>query len=372
MMPRIWRKWQWRRLFLMALMGYGVFYLSGTKPEHIRPPHYSYSLGDDAYGSPGWDPISLWRQSSLVDILIPPRYQSDEWRYREIANQKATGLGAVAGRWSDDYYPAMPRMSTYLSNSPGDDERQVTRTLSVHLLVVDPVAAAEKIHALAASLGGYVATSNTGLGREGEHAASLTFRVPVSRLEEARTALRRLAVRVESERSEAADVTKDFVDRQSTLRNYRAEEVQYLSIMRRATAVKDILEVSGKLSDVRGRIEKLQGELQYLSQQVQLATVTAYVDTEMQAEVLGMRWRPWYRIKVAAHDAVEALGEYFSLMVAFLLRVPAILLWIVTVFAGAGAAWRLVRWLAGKFFPGFRTALSRMEGAAVSPPAPGK
>jgi hypothetical protein len=97
MMPRILRKCQWRRLFLTALMGYGVFYLSGTKSEPIRPPHYSYSLGDDAYGSPGWDPVSLWRQSSLLDIVIPPRYQSNKWRYREISNQKATGLGAVAG-----------------------------------------------------------------------------------------------------------------------------------------------------------------------------------------------------------------------------------------------------------------------------------
>jgi hypothetical protein len=266
----------------------------------------------------------------------------------------------------------MPRTASYHPDSSGNDERQVTRTLAVHLLAVDPVTAAEKIHALATSLGGYVATANTGSGREGEHAANLTFRVPVSRLEEARGALRRLAVRVESERSEAADVTKDFVDRQSTLRNYRAEEMQYLSIMKRATAVKDILEVSGKLSDVRGRIEKLQGELQYLSQQVQMATVTAYIDTELQAEVLGMRWRPWYRIKVAAHDAVEALGEYFSLMVAFFLRVPAILLWVVTVFAGAGAAWRLVRWLASKFFPGLRPASSRMETAAVPPPATGE
>jgi hypothetical protein len=239
-------------------------------------------------------------------------------------------------------------------------------------LAVDPVATAEKIHALATALGGYVATANTGLGREGEHAANLTFRVPVSRLEEARSTLHKLAVRVESERSEAADVTKDFVDRQSTMRNYQAEEVQYLSIMKRATAVKDILEVSGKLSDVRGRIEKLQGELQYLSQQVQMATVSAYIDTELQAEVLGMRWRPWYRIKVAAHDAVEAVGEYFSLMVAFLLRVPAILMWIVTVFAGAGLAWRLVRWLASKFFPGFHTASSRMENVVVPPPALGK
>jgi hypothetical protein len=242
----------------------------------------------------------------------------------------------------------------------------------MHLLTADPVETAEKIHALATSVGGYVVTANTGSGNEGEHAANISFRVPVAQLEKARASLRRLAIRVERERSEATDVTKEFVDRASTLRNYRAEETQYLSVMKRAAEVKDVLEVSGKLSDVRGRIEKLQGELQYLSQQVQLATVTAYIDTELQAQVFGTRWRPWYRIKVAAHDAIESLAEYFSLMAAFLLRLPAILLWVVTVFGGVGAAWRLVRWLARIFFPGFHPWASPTETGAVPPPPPGR
>jgi hypothetical protein len=239
--------------------------------------------------------------------------------------------------------------------------------LTIHLLVADPVTTADKIQSLAKSLGGYVVAANTGQGGDGEHAANITFRVPVARLDDARAALCRLAISVESERAEATDVTKEFVDREATLRNYRAEELQYLGVLKRATAVNDILEVSGRLSDVRGRIEKLQGEVQYLSQQVDMAAVTAYVDAESQAELFGMHWRPGYRVKAAAHDAIEALGEYCSLMAVFVLHLPAILLWLVTVVAGAGAAWRLLRWLAGKFFLGLR-ATARETAASAAPP----
>ena len=355
---------RWPRILLVGLIAYVVFYLSGTKAGPVRAPEYSYYLsqrGDYDSGSVGWDPISLWKQTSLAEVVVPAGYQPHEWREREISSQKATGLGAVAGGGYDGPHP-MPRTDAGIPLDYGEAGRQVTRTLSLHLLVTDPVQTADRVSALAIALGGYVGSANTGADREGEHGANVSFRVPVARLEEARNALHQMALRVDQERSEATDVTKEFVDRGATLRNYRAEEAQYLTVMKRAVEVKDILEVSAKLSDVRGRIEKLQGELQYLSQQVALATVTVYIDTEAQAQVLGGRWRPWYRIKVAAHDALESLADYFGLMTAFLLRLPAIALWVVTIFGGAAVAWRLFRWLARLWFRGERPGDVKREG----------
>ena len=53
-----------------------------------------------------------------------------------------------------------------------------------------------------------------------------------------------------------------------------AEEAQYLAILKNAHTVKDTVEVTDKLSEVRGEIEQLTGELKYLSQQIEMSVVT--------------------------------------------------------------------------------------------------
>jgi len=144
---------------------------------------------------------------------------------------------------------------------------------------------------LAQRLGGFLVTSST-TGAEGAPFASLTIRVPASRFEEAGAEIRKMGLRVESERVEAQDVTKQYVDMDAHLRNLRAEEAQYLSIMKRANTVKDTLEVSEQLSNVRGQIEQQQAEFEALSKQVETVAIAISVHSEAEAQVFGLRWRP--------------------------------------------------------------------------------
>jgi hypothetical protein len=50
---------------------------------------------------------------------------------------------------------------------------------------------------------------------------------------------------------EAEDVTRQYVDEQAHLRNLRAQEAQYLTILKQAKTVKDTLDISEKLNAVR-------------------------------------------------------------------------------------------------------------------------
>jgi hypothetical protein len=95
--------------------------------------------------------------------------------------------------------------------------------------------------------------------------ASLTIRVPAARFAEVGAEIRKLELRVESEQLEAEDVTKQYVDQHAHLRNLRAQEAQYLTIMKQAKTVKDTLDVSEKLNGVRGEIEQQQAEFEALS-----------------------------------------------------------------------------------------------------------
>src|SRR5262249_42510137 len=110
------------------------------------------------------------------------------------------------------------------------------RTGAMDLIVKNPAEAAEKIRRLAESAGGFLVNSQVS-GADAASTAEVVIRVPVARFEEIRAEIRKLGLRVESDRLEVQDVTKDYVDREARLRNLRAQEQQYLAILKRATTV---------------------------------------------------------------------------------------------------------------------------------------
>ncbi len=220
-------------------------------------------------------------------------------------------------------------------------DRKMVRTSSVDLVVQRPAEAAEKIRALAEGMGGFLVSSEINGGTDAT-GGTLTVRVPAARFEEARAAIRKLGLRVENEKVEAQDVTRQYVDQQASLRNLRAEEEQLLSILKHATTVKDTLEVSEKLSDVRGQIDQQQAEFEALAKQIETVAITVSLRAEAQAQVLGLNWRPLYQMKMALRDGLEAVGDYGTSMMAFVFYLPAVLLWMVTTVAGAGAGMEAV------------------------------
>jgi uncharacterized protein DUF4349 len=228
-------------------------------------------------------------------------------------------------------------------------DRRMVRNSSVDLVVQKPAEAAEKIRALAEGLGGFLVSSQVSGGPNASGAA-LTIRVPAARFEEARAEIRKLGLRVESEKVEAQDVTRQFVDEEANLRNLRAEEAQYLSILKQAHTVKDTLAVSDKLSDVRGQIEQQQAEFNALAKQTETVAIAVSLRAEAVAQVFGLHWRPLYQMKVALRDGLDAVADYGVAMTSFVFYLPAVLLWMGTIVVGAGVGWKVVRWAGRVWF----------------------
>ena len=227
-------------------------------------------------------------------------------------------------------------------------ERKIIRTSSLEMVVQHPADVADQIAALAGSLGGYLVSAEGG----GQNATSgtLTIRVPSARFEEARTAIRKLGVRVESEKIQAEDVTRQYVDQEAGLRNLKAEEAQYLAILRQAGTVKDMLNVTEQLSGVRGQIEQQQAEFNALSKQVETVALTISLKTEVQAPVSWLNWRPGYQLKLALHDGLESVADYATVMVGILFYLPATLLWVGTIMVAIVIGWRTLRWAGRRWF----------------------
>jgi len=228
-------------------------------------------------------------------------------------------------------------------------DRKMIRSSLVELVVRKPAEAAEKIRALADGMGGFLVSSEISGGPDAA-SGSLTIRVPAARFEEARAEIRKLGLRVESEKVEAQDVTRQYVDQDASLRNLRAEEVQYLAILKQAHTVKDTLEVSSKLSDVRGQIEQQQAEFDALSKQIETVAITVSLRAEAEAQVLGLHWRPLYEMKLALRDGLDAVAGYAVAMISIVFYLPAVVLWTVTIVLGAAVGWKTLRWVARVFF----------------------
>ena len=224
----------------------------------------------------------------------------------------------------------------------------MVRTSSLDLIVQKPAEAAESIRRLVESLGGFLVSSQVSGGADAT-SGSLTVRVPAARFEEARAKIRSLG-RIETERIEVQDVTRQYVDQEANLRNLRAQEGQYLTILKQARTVKDTLEVSEKLSEVRGQIEQQQAEFEALSKQIETVAMTISLRAEAEARVLGLNWRPLYQMKLALRDGLDGLADYASTMTAIVFYLPTLVLWLATIVTGGAVGWRILRWAGRRTF----------------------
>ena len=290
-------------------------------------------------------PWMAWVGAGIVIFLIATVLVTRNNMSAPVASERAALIArqsSVAGYFDK---PSLAKATDLL-------ERQIVYTCSLELTVSSPSQTAEQVRLLAEKLEGYSENAESGGQRSTQ--ASITIRIPAAQLESAKAEIRKLAVRIESEKTNALDVTKQYVDMQARLRNLRAAEAQYLQIMKSAIKVQDMLDVTAKLSEVGGQIEQQQAEFQALSKQVEMASISISLRVPTDTEVMGIHWRPLYQMKLALRDGLNALAEYATAMMAVIFILPAVLLWTATILLGVFLSWRIVRWVARLFFPSLK------------------
>lgn len=191
-------------------------------------------------------------------------------------------------------------------------ERMVIYNADMQIAVEDPTASLDAIIAMAESSGGFVVSSNiyqstTSSGRSVPH-ASVTIRVPAGQLDSIMGAIKALTPEpskdVLSENVSGQDVTSEYTDLESQLRNLEAAEQALVEIMENAQDTEDVLDVFDELTYYRGQIETVKGRMQYLSESAALSAITVDIvakESLQPIEIAG--WEP----QGTAKKAVEAL-----------------------------------------------------------------
>ena len=236
-------------------------------------------------------------------------------------------------------------------NNEADLERKIIKNGFLSLLVTDVDRTAEDISQLAEKLDGFVLSSYLYETDQKTKRGEISIKVPAERFEEAIEKIKGLAVRVENERTTVTDVTEEYVDLEAQLRNLRREEEQYLKIMEKAETVEEILKVSQYLSNVRGRIERIEGRLKYLSQQIEMSVLRISLVAEKDVEVFGIYWRPLSVVKQAFHKMLEDFTRFIDAIIRFVFFLPVLALWSITIILGLYGGIKTLLVLKRKLFP---------------------
>lgn len=174
--------------------------------------------------------------------------------------------------------------------------------------------------------------------------AVITLRVPAVNFDEAMIEAKKIALKVEYENVSTRDVTEQFIDMQARLKNYKAAEEQYLAIMQKATKVSDILEVSQYLANVRQEIEQLQGQMNYLSRQVDMSAITISLSSEPDINATNVIWSPMTTANGAAQYFIQAFYRLIDALIWIILSVlPLTILFGGLIFLGAWFYMKVLR-----------------------------
>jgi hypothetical protein len=253
---------------------------------------------------------------------------------RNAAPAQATGQNAST---------ANNASTTVLEQSAAQPlDRMVIRTAQLAVEVLDIEPALAQVRAIAMRGGGFVSASNTHIEKvngQNRTVADLTIQVRTDAADGTLSDLRALGT-VTTESSGSQDVTEEYVDLDSNLRNLQASETAILKLMDKATRIEDVLALQRELTNVRSQIERIQGRKRFLERRTDMATITLSLRPPAGESASGGTGA-WDPASVARRGWQASLALLRG--VAEALIVAAAFSWWILPFVAAGAYWLLHR-----------------------------
>lgn len=219
---------------------------------------------------------------------------------------------APAGQPAASAAPAQPASGDGGGDGVGAliDDAKIIRTGTIDIEVTDVPTALVTARDGIRMMGGYVGASQTA-NIDDRPTATITYRIPAARWEDALDLLRRLnglTSKVVTEQTQAVEVTGQVVDLQARIKNLRASEAALQQIATGTTKISDVLEVQQQLTNVRGQIEQLSAALADLQDRAGFATLTATFSVPVVAvDVATKGWEPGVVVDEATASLVNVL-----------------------------------------------------------------
>jgi hypothetical protein len=272
-----------------------------------------------------------------------------------------TGFGGSAPQM-DAFEPApvapeaVYEQSAAASNEAGVSatsvDRIVIQNADLVIVVSDVKERMENIQVMAQQMGGFVVSSNIYQSYTSDYVevpeAQIVIRVPAEQLDEALEQIKKNVVEVQNENRSGQDVTAEYVDLQSRLKNYESAEAQLEEIMDNATKTEDVVSVFNQLVYYREQIELVKGQMKYYEEAAALSAISIRIVAEETVKpVMIGKWEPQGVALEAVQDLVNFLKGFVDFLIRFVIFILPVLIFIFIpvylVFIGARALFRKMR-----------------------------
>ncbi len=257
---------------------------------------------------------------------------------------------------SNEVAPAAP-MSGEMTEGTSDSlsfdgyasqvDQLVIQNANMSIVVVDPLESMDAVVRMAEEMGGYIVESNV-YKTSNENGletpeARMTIRVPAEKLTEALDQIKALTqdpdVDVISENRSGQNVTKEYTDLKSRLKNLEEAESQLREIMASATRTEDVMSVFNQLTQVREQIEVIKGQMKYYEESSSMSAISLFIQSKASIAPLSIGgWQPAGVARNAIQSLINALKFFasagiwivlFFIPVLILLLIPVWLVFVV-------------------------------------------
>ncbi len=204
-------------------------------------------------------------------------------------------------------------------------DRMIIRTANLTLVVTDVEQTLASVRDVAQAAGGFVGKSSSRYDGDLQ-IADITLQVPAQAYDSTIQRLRGLAIRVDNETSSSQDVTEEYTDLDSQLRNLQATEASLIKLLDRSNQISDIIAVQKELTNVRGQIERIQGRMKYLSRRSDMSTISLSIIPEAKAKSKPSdAWNPFR----SAGNAWSASLSFLRTLVELVLVAVVFFFWLI-------------------------------------------
>ena len=278
------RAWRGGRLRLAAMGAAAAVVLAVGGVGTAQLAAGMFSGNDEAAVTAGWELTSIQTDDDSAETLGARGARDPAGPAGPAGAAGAAGSAGAAADGSLEFktsveaseasFAAKPAPEESASDSVAlvfDSERQVISRASLDVEVTDVSAAIARLRALIESVGGFIEEVSTSGGPNPESGYA-SVRVPSERFLDALDSIERLGKPLGQSLGQQ-DVTGEVIDLEARLRSELRTEESLLKLLDRAVSVSDVLTVERELSRVRANVERLQGQIDFISNSVALATI---------------------------------------------------------------------------------------------------
>ena len=216
------------------------------------------------------------------------------------------------------------------------DPEKIIYSASATIETTEFDATLEALQTMIDRCGGWVESSSTNganyssisAGRKTYRSASYTLRVPKESFSGLMGSLSELG-NVPYSHVDSENVTSQYVDTQTRLATYEAQEQRLVELLDRAETVSDVIEIENELTEVRYRIESLQTTLLSWDRRVTWSTIELSINEVFEYTPAA---KVGYGTKLlnALQNGIDTLGDF---LIGLVEALPTLLVLAVLVFA---------------------------------------